>query len=147
MDCQIKKVRSTCRTSFQTFSDVSSHDQQMAEAELRTPTGSDDEDVVDSKYWNAEVTGKRARKEVARLESAASPQQKRKSIAVNAAGTRLGDIKVIADRIQGTTVHKGNDDENPLKELHHVIFARAGKWNEVLQLPQRDPTQLFNPDS
>ena len=103
----------------------------MAEAEVRTPTGSDDEDVVDSKYWNAELTGKRARKEVARIESAASPQQKRKSISVNAAGTRLGDIKVIADRIQGTTVHKGNDDENPLKELHHVIFARAGKWNEV----------------
>ena len=103
----------------------------MAEAEARTPTGSDDEEVVDSKYWNAEVSGKRARKEVTRIESAASPQQKRKSISINAAGTRLGDIKVIADRIQGTTVHKGNDDENPLKELHHVIFARAGKWNEV----------------
>ena len=87
--------------------------------------------MVDSKYWNAEVSGKRARKEVTRIESAASPQQKRKSISINAAGTRLGDIKVIADRIQGTTVHKGNDDENPLKELHHVIFARAGKWNEV----------------
>jgi hypothetical protein len=103
----------------------------MAEAEARTPTGSDDEEVVDSKYWNAEVTGKRPRKEVARIESAASPKQKRKGISVNAAGTRLGDIKVIADRIQGTAVHKGKDDENPLKELHHVIFARAGKWNEV----------------
>ncbi len=107
------------------------HDSDMADAEVRTPTGSDDEDVVDSKYWNAEISGKRARKEVTRIESAASPQHKRKSISVNAAGTRLGDIKVIADRIQGTTVHKGNDDENPLKELHHVIFARAGKWNEV----------------
>jgi hypothetical protein len=103
----------------------------MAEAEARTPTGSDDEEVVDSKYWNAEVTGKRARKEVTRIESVASPQQKRKSISVNAAGTRLGDIKVIADRIQGTVVHKSNDDENPLKELHYVIFNRSGKWNEV----------------
>ena len=28
-------------------------------------------------------------------------------------------------------MRQGNDDENPLKELHHVIFARAGKWSEV----------------